>query len=130
MNLYIIEFKHYAPKDSEKGIKGYIVAENDDEVYEFIKSEPEMFGETIYNSYADKENDEDEDIDIYDDDNNVIGKETFKERIIGCHGDMNDEYSEVSDLYYGATQYGWTCVIKDIASQDVEGLRYLGILQN
>jgi len=129
MNLYIIEFKHYAPKDSEKGIKGYMVAENDEEVYEFIKSEPEMHGETMYNSYADKENDGEE-TDIYDDDDNVIGTETFKDRIIGCHGDMYDEYSEVSDLYYGATQYGWTCAIKDITSQDVEGLRYLGILQN
>lgn len=130
MNLYMIEFKHYAPKDSEKGIKGYIVAENDEEVYEFIKSEPKMHGETIYNSYSDKENYEDENIDIYDDDNNVIGTENFKERIIGCCGDMYDEYSEVSDLYYGAIQYGWVCVIKDITSQDVEGLRYLGILQN
>jgi len=128
MNLYIIEFKHYAPKDSEKGIKGYIVAKNDEEIYEFIKSEPEMLGEIIYNSYADKEDYDDKD--IYDDDDNAIGTETFKERIIGCCGDMYDEYSEVSDLYYGATQYGWTCVIKDVTSQDVEGLRYLGILQN
>jgi len=128
MNLYIIEFKHYSPKDSEKGIKGYIVAKNDEEVYEFIKSEPEMLGETIYNSYADKEDYDEKD--IYDDEDNVIGTETFKERIIGCCGDMYDEYSEVSDLYYGATQYGWVCAIKDITSQDVEGLRYLGILQN
>jgi len=129
MNLYIIEFKHYAPNDSVKGIKGYIVARNDEEVYEFIKSEPEMLGETMYNSYADKENDGEE-TDIYDDDDNVIGTKTFKDRIIECHGDMYDEYSEVSDLYYGATQYGWTCVIKDITSHDTEGLRYLGILQN
>ena len=129
MNLYIVEFKHYSPKDSEKGIKGYIVAENDEEVYEFIKSEPEMLGETIYNSYADKES-YNEETDIYDDDYNVIGTETFKDRIIRCHGDMYDEYSEVSDLYYGATQYGWVCVINDIKSEDVERLRYLGILQN
>jgi len=126
MNLYIVEFKHYAPKDSEKGIKGYILAENDEEVYEFIKSEPKIHGETMYNSYADHENDNDE-TDIYDDEDRM---ETFKDRIIACHGDMYDEYSEVSDLYYGATQYGWVCVIKDITSHDIKGLRYLGILQN
>lgn len=129
MNLYMIQFKHYAPKDSEEGIKGYIVAENDEAVYEFIKSEPEMLGEKVYNSYADIESDGEE-TDVYDDNYNVIGTETFKERIIKCRGDMYDEYSEVSDLYYGATQYGWVCVVEDITTQDVGGLRYLGILQN
>lgn len=114
MNLYKIEFTHYAPKDSKSGIKGYMVAENDEEVYEFIKSEPEIHDKTLYNSYKDYEDEE----------------KDFKERIIECHGDMYDEESEVYDLYYGATQYGWELVYENIIYDDIETLRELQILVN
>lgn len=129
MNLYKIEFRHYSPKDSEYGIKGYIVAKDDEEVYEFIKSEPEVNDEGLYNSYQDNENDEEE-FDIYDDNYNVIGTESFKDRMIRIHGEMYDDEAEVSDLYYGVTQYGWSCLIENITDQDISGLRYLGILVN
>jgi len=115
MNLYAIQFTHYAPKDSKSGVLGYMVAENDEDVYEFIKSEPEIHKKTLYNSYE-----------AYEED----GGETFRERIIKCQGDMNDEYSEVSDLYYGATQYGWECIHENITDKELDLLRKLKILIN
>jgi len=106
LNLYTLDFKFYAPKDSKEGILTYLVAENDEQVYEWIKTEPDG----VYVSWMYKDNPEGE-----------YGEyeEGFKERIIACRGDMYDDESEVSDLYYGATQYGWTLVKEDINYVDV-----------
>ena len=117
MNLYCIQFTHYAPKDSESGILGYMVANNDEEVYEFIKSEPEIHENSRYNCYNCYKYWEEDD-------------ETFKDRIISCCGDMFDDESEVSDLYYGATQHGWELVYTDIPDEQIELLRKLKILVN
>jgi hypothetical protein len=54
-------------------------------------------------------------------------EEGFKDRIIECCGDMYDDYSEVSDLYYGATQYGWKEVNNNITYEEFAELKRLGI---
>lgn len=36
MNLYEISFKHYAPKGSREGTVCYLLAESDEEVYEWF----------------------------------------------------------------------------------------------
>jgi len=36
MNLYKITFSHVAPKDLAEGIKGYLLAENDEQIYNYI----------------------------------------------------------------------------------------------
>ena len=74
MNLYRITFSHTAPKDSEKGIKGYLLAENDEQVYNYVDK---TFN---YESWKDIDEDEDrESSDIYDRNYNIIGTETFKD---------------------------------------------------
>ena len=38
MKLYEIGKTHYAPKDSEYGIQEYVVANNDKEVFDYLKT--------------------------------------------------------------------------------------------
>ncbi|WP_431785920.1 hypothetical protein [Paenibacillus lactis] len=118
MNLYKIMFQHYSQKDSEIGIITYLVANSDKEVYEWLKSEPKLAdGTKIYNSYKYSE-ESGETFEIYDNEINVIGEESFKGRMIRLRGEMFDEDKELNDLYYGLTLYGWELVKKD-AKPDV-----------
>ena len=124
MNLYRITFSHTAPKDREEGIKGYLIAENDEQVYNYI--------DKTYNYGCWKDNEEDEDkelIEIYDDDYNVIGIETFKEYMLRINGEQNDENYDYSDAYYGITLYGWEKV-KENAEGDYTEMIDLGIIFN
>jgi len=117
MKLYEINFRHYSQKDSQEGILGYLLAESDEQVYEYLKSEPTLKNEeSIYVSWMYKDDPDDEEY-----------EEDFKERIINCCGDMYDDESEVYDLYYGATQYGWNCINEDISVNDASSLIKLGI---
>ena len=111
MNLYEIVFKHYAPKDSESGIIGYILKGSDGDVMRFLSNYPKINGRTIYMS-----------IDESDD------EETYG-RVLSCRGTMYDEEWEVSDLYYGATTYGWKLVKENISDEEVKVLVGLGILK-
>ena len=122
MKLYELLFRHYSPKDSEEGIICYLVANSDEEVYEFIKSEPTItdgteWGRSIYNSWKYKDDEEDSSYD-----------ENHKQRLIECGGEMFDDYADVSDLYYGLTHYGWECVCEDIGRAQIEILQRVGVV--
>lgn len=118
MKLFEIRFRHYSQKDSEEGILTYLLAESDENVYEWIRSEPTLNNdESIYVDWMYKDVPEDED----------KFEEGFKERIIECCGDMYDDESEVYDLYYGATQYGWSIVNDNIIYEEFLELKRLGI---
>lgn len=126
MNLYSVNFIHYAPKGSEEGIYGYIVASDDESVYEWIKSEPKLpQDKTLWNCWADKEEVE---YDVYDDDYNVIGTETFKEQMIRLHGDMYDEDADIDDAYYGVTLIGWSLIKEGITDSEIDVLKSLNII--
>ena len=127
MNLYSIDFLHAAPKDVKRGIKCLLLAENDEQVYEWIKSEPKLKSDYIYSSWQDTE-EEGEEFALYDDDDyGLIGTETFKEKIIRVKGQMYDGSYEFNDLYYGLTLYGWT-LQKENPVTDFNELIELGIV--
>lgn len=122
MKLYELLFRHYSQKDSEEGIICYLVANSDEEIYEFIKSEPTIpdgteWGRSIYNSWKYKD---DEEYSSYD--------ENHKQRLIECGGEMFDDYADISDLYYGLTHYGWKCVCEDIGHAQIEILQRVGVV--
>ncbi|MDY8021116.1 hypothetical protein [Paenibacillus polymyxa] len=127
MKVYKIMFEHFSQKDSQKGILTYLAADSDSEVYEWLKSEPssENWG-NIYNNYNHKEEDN-EVFDIYDNDFSIVDQESFRDRMIRLHGDMFDENVELSDLYYGATLYGWEVVKENISFNDIKIMRDLGV---
>lgn len=111
MNLYAIKFTHYSQKDNETGIVTYAIAENDEQVYEWIKSEPRDEHWMIFNSWWDNEDDEIE----YD-------GESFKDYIIQVSGEMNSEYASYDDLYYGKTYYGWDLIKENIQDYQINAL--------
>lgn len=128
MNLYSINFIHYAPKDSEQGVYGYVIASDDESIYEWIKSEPKITEDkTLWNSYADYEIERE--YEIYDSDYNVIGIESFKDRMIRLCGEMYDEEADVSDAYYGVTHYGWSLIKEEISNNEIEVLKSLKIIK-
>ena len=125
MNLYIINFEHSAPKDTKEGIVGYFLAENDEQVFNYIDKEFEC------GCWTDKDDTDDEDyepLEIYDEDYNVIGTETYKERFIRLGGEMYDEDREYNDLYYGLTYYGWELVKENVDFVNAEMIT-LGIVK-
>ncbi|ASA22589.1 hypothetical protein [Paenibacillus donghaensis] len=127
MNLYKIMFEHFAPKDSKAGIVTYLQAKSDEEVYEWLKSDPVAGNEgKIITSYKYKEED-DEIYDVYDKEYNCIGQENFKERMIRLRGDMFDEDAEVEGAYYGVTLYGWECVRENIPNMLLDIMRLSGV---
>lgn len=138
MNLYKIKFAHYAPKDSEHGIKTLLLAENDEQVYDWISDEPEVDGFGLFNSWKDKERykyneeaeaflNEDGDDDgysWYDVDGNP---ETIKERMLRLKGEIEDDDVDFSDSYYGITLFGWE-LLKENTEADYSELIEMGIV--
>ena len=119
MNLYKIIFSHTAPKDTIIGIKTYLLAKNDDEVYDYINAKCNSGWE-----YQEKDC---EVFDVYDDDCNRIGTETFCEKMMRIKGEINDEDFNFCDAYYGITLYGWELIKVDIKGNFKELIK-LGIL--
>jgi len=127
MNLYALKFTHYAPKDSKEGIISYLVAIDDEQVYEYIKSEPSINDNGLYNSWKYYEEEYVGGYDIYDDNYNWIGHESFKERMVRLGGEMYDEEADVSDAYYGVTHLGWELVKEGISIEEMGIIKNAGI---
>lgn len=138
MNLYKIKFSHTAPKDQKRGIECLLLAENEEQVYNWLKSDPKLKNTHIFTCWEDKEllkynPDEDvfvdEDGDEYeeyftDSDGNPVD---FKTKIISIKGEINDEDYDFSDAYYGITLYGWE-LLKENVTTDYSELIELGVV--
>ena len=118
MNLYKIIFTHYAQKGSKDGVEEFLLAENDTQVYDHICN----------SKYSDWEFKQEEEFDIEDEDYNIIGKETFKERMIRLKGLMNDDDYELEDLYYGASLQAWEVVKENIDTEDFKESISIGVI--
>jgi len=138
MNLYKVTFSHYAPKDSERGIKSLILAENDEQVYNWIASEPKTNEGSIYNSWKNREEyswDQEKEMFVDQDGDEVNegwwdeeGKpENFKERMLRLKGEIEDDSVDFSDSYYGITLFAWELLKENVTSDYLE-LIELGVL--
>jgi hypothetical protein len=133
MNLYKIIFSHHGPKDSEEGVKTLVAAESDEQVYNWLASDPgEITTCWKYNEnivldselgvFTDVDGDE-TDQGWYDDDGNP---EDYKTRMIRLCGDINDENESFDDLYYGVTLYGWEMIDENVDADKIEYLSSVG----
>lgn len=122
--LYKILVEHVAPKDSHISIECFLLAENDDVVYNWIDKE-KQFG-----LWSDRDKDGHK-YAIYNMAYDIIGEETHKERMLRVKGDLNDEDKDYSDSYYGLTFFAWEEVAENIYSpiNYPEALNALGILE-
>ena len=120
MNLYKIVFSHYGPKDSEEGIKTLLLAESDEQVYDWLASEPDGY------SLCWKERMEDPDDEWFDENGDPEG---YKARMIRLKGEINDDDSDFSDAYYGLTFYGWELVDENIDDKKADYLIRVGLCE-
>ncbi len=126
MNLYKHVFTHYAPKDSEYGIKKYFLAENDEEAFLKVYS----FGSCLtIDIIENKETQEYEGKKYY----YIDGKEyplsltieEAKQIIIKARGEMFMEDMSLQDLYYGRTYEGWELIQENLTTLEIEVLKDL-----
>jgi hypothetical protein len=106
MKLYTIKFEHYSTSSEYSGIEAYVVADNEEQIYEYIAS--------YLTNWSDKEF---ELVDKYDDKGN-LSEETWKEKMMRERGDFD---TDIDDCYYGVTQYQWN-EGKDIFGDEYEVL--------
>ena len=107
-HLFKIDFEHVGPKDSESGIKGYVIANNDEEVFNFLGGHVSYNHLEnpfhIYTSWLDTCDEDYEDDCEYD---NSFQIETKQEKLLRLKGDINDEDRDYDSDYYGLSFYGW-----------------------
>jgi len=117
MNLYKIIFSHHGPKDSEEGIKTLLLAENDEQVYDWLASEPDGY------FLCWKERMEDPDDEWFDENGDP---EDWKARMIRLKGEINDDDRDFSDAYYGLTFYGWEMIDENVNQDKIDYLISIG----
>lgn len=134
MNLYNVKFTHCAPRGRDHGSKALLLAENDEQVYEWIASESAQSKCGMYNDWKSKETavwDEENEVFVdengeyknwYDDDGNP---ESFRARMLRLKGELDDSV-DVTDAFYGVTLYGWE-LLKENVTTDYSELIELGI---
>lgn len=114
LKLYRIIELHAGPKDIVTFTRGYVVKENDEQVFNHIveRHNSIMWGQ-------------DEDIEEH-----IYGCETydeFKKYIIENKGDLEEE-DGFEDAYYGVSKYGWEYVA-DITKYEFEVLSKFGVIE-
>lgn len=103
MNLYKIEFQHYAPKDGQYGMRCLLLANSMEEAY--------LFTDNKYNyGYWEDRFEEEEKF-----------CECTKEEFIKSGGELYNEY-ELADLYYGQTVGGFSLVAENVNESDYQTL--------
>lgn len=123
-NLYRILSSHYSPKDGHDSIMGYIICENEEQVFDVMKDSLKFdYKHSCIGWIGDLEEDDGYYI---DDDLDRFIECTHKERILAEKGELRcDEYLE--DLYYGQTLYGWELAKENLSESEIETLTSLKI---
>lgn len=84
-HLYRLLIEHVGPKDLVTAIVGYVIADNEEQLYDYVIS-------------AEASND----FSIF-----VGWEEDDKEKILKLKGDIHDDDREYNDAFYGISYYGW-----------------------
>ena len=110
-NLYRIDILTVGPKNSVQAMVGYLIATNDEEVYNYLKNKPTINDHRVINSWQDKEWENPE----------------FKDTCIYCRGEMNFDSKDYTDSYFW---YGWTLTMEDLNLDDLNVLILTGVTNN
>jgi phosphoribosylformylglycinamidine (FGAM) synthase-like amidotransferase family enzyme len=123
MNIYRIIVEHAGGKSNHTSIECYLLAENDEAVFEWIDKEKN------YDGWWHNDNDDNvEPYNIYDNNYNVVGTETYKERMLRLKGEINDEDRDYSDSYYGLKFFGWSLVKENPLPVEINVLKELDMI--
>jgi hypothetical protein len=113
MNLYKILMTHAAPKDNQTAINEYVIAENEESLFNYLK----------YDSGYTYWDDVEKDGDTYDGEMKVI------DFIFQNKGDLGLD-SKWENLYYGSTMYQWELVEENIGDMEISVLVTLDIAKH
>lgn len=120
-NLYKIIAQHFSPKDSFTGIAGYLIAENEERVYDFIEDHPSNSFDDYVGWIGSKYDDE-----LFWNPETQENDLTHKEKVIRDCGELKcDEY--LNDLYYGQTLVGWELVQENLGQTEINMLLHFKI---
>ena len=97
MNLYKVLFMHYSPKDSREGVWGFVLAEDDAQVFDKLVS---LHGPCHWG---------DEPIETWDEVKKEIVEVSRRDKIIQECGDYWVE--DLGERHYGVTQWKWELII-------------------
>ncbi len=106
MNLYQINFNHYAPKDNKEGIGFYLLAKDDEEVLAYLIDKSH-----IYSKEDEGDNEE----------------ARWRENILKSHDEEDTGFEDYGDLYYGRHFYSWKSICYAIDPKQVDVLTTCGI---
>jgi hypothetical protein len=118
--LYEIKIRHCSQKDFIEASKGYIVAQNDEEVYNYINKF------LLHGIWSDRNNDSLNHNVNFLEDEGFISKESYKEKMLRYKGEFFDPNASYDDRYYGVTHYGWVEVL-NVLDSDIDRLISLNI---
>lgn len=123
MKMHRILMRHCSPKDCVEVTKLFVIAESEAAILARLDSD------NGYTYGAWKDRDEDGELEIHDDDYNVIGTESYSEKMLRIRGEFNDEDASYRDAYYGVTHYGWDEGI-EINEDDARTIVRLGVAED
>jgi hypothetical protein len=126
MKLHKILLRHCSPKDQVEVTKLYVLANSESEILARLDASR---GEYTYGAWKERSDDAEEPFEIYDENYNVVGTETYLEKMLRLRGEFNYEDADYSDAYYGVSHWGWD-EGSDISEEDAVTLLRLGIAED
>lgn len=126
MKLHKILMRHCAPKDCVEVTKLYVLVDSEQEILNRLAAADEGY---TYGAWEEREEEAEEPFEIYNDAYELIGTETYLEKMLRLRGEFNDEDASYEDAYYGVTHYGWDEGV-DISDEDASTLVRLGIAED
>lgn len=135
MNLYKILARCLAPKSSYNFEDGYVLAENESDLYDKLVDKTywneKSFDEIL--DYLPKKNQVkkflnlDEYYEFTEEDEKII-LELWKQYVISTKGEIGSDWANYEDLFYGDIHYGWELVKENLNEEEIKILTNLKIV--
>lgn len=135
MNLYKILARCLAPKSSYNFEDGYVLAENESDLYDKLVDKTywneKSFDEIL--DYLPKKNQVkkflnlDEYYEFTKEDEKII-LELWKQYVISTKGEIGSDWANYEDLFYGDIHYGWELVKENLNEEEIKILTNLKIV--
>lgn len=121
MKLYKILLRYCAPKGCVEVVAKYIIADNDEQILRQL--------DAIQSGLWTERSEQGDLCNIYDDNYEIIGEETYLEKMLRLRGEFFDEDASYEEAYYGVMHYGWE-ECKELCGDEAHTLLELGIAED
>lgn len=123
MKLFDILMRHAAPKSQVEFVLKRVLADSEEHILAKVDKD------LAYGCWTDRSN-EDGLLDIFNDETyEVIGTETYLEKMLRLRGEFNDGDASFDDAYYGIKHYGWS-EGREVSPEEVAVLERLGLIED